>query len=119
MRRILLIILSTIIAIPLLLIVGYIIYGFSVKVYAVHLLRKAASDAEYYDYQCYETERGAYQADFYKFSACNEDFIKDWETEASDEFIFKSCSINAGLFRPVIIINTSAKCATLEYHCTL
>lgn len=87
--------------------------------YTIHILHQAVPDAYKYDYQCYETERGAYQADFYKFIECNEDFIKDWETEASDEFIFKSCSINAGLFRPVIIINTSAKCATLEYHCTL
>lgn len=110
---------SVLIAIPFVVLVGFWGASFLIDRYTIYKLHKAAPDAYQYDYQCYETENGAYQADFYKFSECNEDFIKDWETEASDEFIFKFCSINAGLFRPVIIINTSAKCATLEYHCTL
>ena len=119
MKRTLLIILSTIIAIPLLLIVGYIIYGFSVKVYAVHLLRKAAPDAEYYDYQCYEYGEGpvlSYEVHFYKFNEYNPEYTKGWEEDCTEGYKGKIRRINAPLFPDVIIINPDAKRASIEFH---
>lgn len=112
-----LIVLGVAIVIPIVLIGGYIGTSFICEKYSIMQLHKVAPDAYKYDYQCYETENGAYQADFYKFSECDEDFIKDWETDVVDDYVFKTCSISAGIYKPVLIINTTAKCATIEYHC--
>ena len=106
------------IALPIVVFGGYLGSSFFCYKYTIHKLQKAVPDAYKYDGLCYETDNGAYQADFYKFSECNEDLIKDWETEKIGDYVFKTCSINAGIYKPVLIINTTAKCATIEYHCT-
>lgn len=107
------------IALPIVVFGAFLGTAYLCDKYTVHKLHMALPDAYKYDYQCYETDNGAYQADFYKFSECNEDFIKDWETEKIGYYVFKTCSINAGIYKPVLIINTTAKCATIEYHCNL
>lgn len=116
--KISLIIICVVIAIPIILIGGYLGTSFFCYKYTIYQLHKAVPDAYKYDNQIYETDNGAYQADFYKFSECNEDFIRDWETKVTDDYTFKTCTIKVGVFRQVIVINTVAKCATVEYHCT-
>lgn len=119
MKRKLIIILSTIIAIPLVLITGYIIYGLSVKSYAVYLLRKAAPDAEYYDYQSYEYGEGhvhSYEVHFYKYNEYNPEFTKSWEEVCSEGSICKVRRINAPMFPDIIIINPEERRASIEFH---
>ena len=116
MKRTLLIILACIIAIPFLLIAGYLSYSYSVDAYARHILKKAAHDAVKFDYQSYETDKGAYDAHFYKFTQYNADYIKDWETETTTDYDFKVRHVHSGPFTCIISINPSAQLATIEYH---
>ena len=119
MKRILIILLSTIIGIPLVLITGYIIYGLAVESYAEYLLRKAAPDVEYYDHQCYEYGEGpvhSYDVHFYKFNEYNPEYTKDWEEDCTGDYKCKVRRINAPLFPDVIIINPDAKRASIEFH---
>ncbi len=101
MKRILIILLSTIIGIPLVLITGYIIYGLAVESYAEYLLRKAAPDVEYYDHQCYEYGEGpvhSYDVHFYKFNEYNPKYTKVWEEDCTGDYKRKVRRINAPLF---------------------
>ena len=116
MKRTLLIILACIVAIPFLLIAGYLSYSYSVDAYARHTLKKAAPDAVKFDYQSYETDKGAYDAHFYKFTQYNADYIKDWETETTTDYDFKVRHVHSGPFTCIISINPSAQLATIEYH---
>ena len=120
MKRKLIIILSTVIvAIPFLVIASYIIYGMSVKAYAVHLLRKAAPDAEYYDYQCYEYGEGhvhSYEVHFYKFNEYNPECTKTWEDVCSGGSMCKVRRINAPMFPDVIFIIPEERRASIEFH---
>lgn len=119
MKRKLIIILSTIIAIPFLVIACYIIYSMSVKAYAVHLLRKAAPDAEYYDYQNYEYGEGhvhSYEVYFYRFNEFNPEYTKTWEEICTGGSICKVRRINAPMFPDVIFINPEKGRASIEFH---
>ena len=116
--KIVFIVIGILIAVPFIAFGCYGVYSILTEKYAINRLHEAVPDAYKYDYQCYETENGAYQSDFYKFSECHEDFMKDWETEVYGDYVFKRCTINAGIFKPVLIVNTTANCATIEYHCT-
>jgi len=118
MKRALLIILACIIAIPFLLIAGYLSYSYSVDAYARHILKKVAPDAVKYDYQTYETDKGAYDAHFYKFTKYNADYIKDWESVPDSDYASKVRYIHSGPFTCVIIIYPSSQHATIEYHCS-
>ena len=112
------IVLGTLILIPFVLFAGYFVYAKIVDKYTIHTLHRAAPDAYKYDYQCYETLNGTYQADFYKFTEYHPEKIVEWELEESCGYVFRTCTINAGFFRPVILINPTAQCATIEYHAT-
>lgn len=116
MKRTLLIILACFIAIPFLLIAGYLFYSYSVEAYARQILKKAAPDAVKFDYQSYETDNGAYDAHFYKFTQYNDDYTKDWETETYSENDFKVKQVHSGPFTCVIMVNPTAQRATIEYH---
>jgi len=118
MKRTLLIIFTCIIAIPFLLIAGYLSYSYSVEAYARQILKKAAPDAVKFDYQTYETSNGAYDAHFYKFTEYNAEYTKDWETETTSDYDFKVRHVYSGPFTCVISINPSAQRATIEYHCS-
>ena len=98
MKRTLLIIFTCIIAIPFLLIAGYLSYSYSVGAYARQILKKAAPDAVKFDSQTYETSNGAYDAHFYKFTEYNAEYTKDWETisreyRESHNFTCEECGI--------------------------
>ena len=118
MKRTLLIILACIIAIPFLLIAGYLSYSYFVDAYAWHILKKTAPDAVKFDYQSYETENGAYDAHFYKFTQYNDDYTQDWETETNSDYDFKVRHVHSGPFTCVIMVNPTAQRATIEYHCS-
>lgn len=118
MKRTLLIILACIIAIPFLLIAGYLSYSYSVDAYARHILKKTAPDAVKFDYQSYETDNGAYDAHFYKFTQYNADYTKDWETKTYSDYDFKVRRVHSDPFTCVIIVNPTAQRATIEYHCS-
>ena len=111
-------VLGTLILIPIVLFAGYAGYSVAVDKYTIHRLHQVAPDAYKYDYQCYETLNGAYQADFYKFTEYHPEKIEDWEAEENCGYVFRTCTIDAGFLHPIIIINKSALCATIEYHCT-
>lgn len=117
MKRAPLIILACIFAIPILLIAGYLSYCYSVDAYARHILKKAAPDAVKVDYQTYETENGAYDAHFYKFTRYNADYTKDWKTESNSDYDFKVKHIHSGPFTCVISINPLEQRAIVKYHC--
>lgn len=122
MKRILIIISSVllaIIAIPIVMIVGYCVYSLAVDSYAEYLLRKAAPDAEYFDHQCYEYGEGpvhSYEVHFYKFNEYNPEYAKDWEGDSTGGNMCKIRRINAPLFPDVIVINPEAKRASIEFH---
>lgn len=116
--KIIAIVLGSLILIPIVLFAGYAGYCVAVDKYAIHIMHQAAPDAYKYDYQCYETLNGAYQADFYKFTEYHRESIEDWDSEERCGYVFRICTFNAGIFRPVIIINPTAQCATIEYHAT-
>lgn len=119
MKHNLLILFSAVITIPFLVFVGYIGYGMAVKAYTVHILKQAAPDAKWFDYQCYEYGEGpvhSYEAHFYKFSEYNPEYTQGWETEHNGDYDFRIHRIHAPLFPNVIIINPVARCATIEYH---
>jgi len=116
MKRTLPIILPCIIAIPFLLIAGYLFYSYFVEAYARQILKKAAPDAAKFDYQTYETSNGAYVAHFYKFTEYNAEYTKDWETETTTDYDFKVRHVHSGPFTCVISINPSAQLASIEYH---
>ena len=118
MKRTLLIILAYIIAIPFLLIAGYRSYSYSVDAYARHILKKTAPDAVKFDYQSYETDNGAYDALFYKFTQYNDDYTMDWEAETNSDYDFKVRHVHSGPFTCVIMVNPTAQRATIEYHCS-
>ena len=117
MKRSSLTIFACIIAIPFLLIAGYLSYSYSVDAYARHILKEAVPDAVKFDYQSYETDNGAYDAHFYKFTQYNADYTKDWDTETNSDNDFKVKHAHSGPFTCVISINPSAQRATIEYHC--
>ena len=122
MKRTLIIIFLGIIAIPFLLVVGYIGCGLVVKVYTIHILKHATPDAEWYDYQCYEYREGpvhSYEAHFYKFSAYHSEYTQGWETEYAENYDYRTRRIYALLFTNVIIINPTTRRATIEYHVRL
>ena len=110
------IVLGTLILIPIVLFAGYAGYSVAVDKYTIHRLHQVAPDAYKYDYQCYETLNGAYQADFYRFTEYHPEKIEDWEAEENCGYVFRTCTINAGFFCPVILITPTAQCATIEYH---
>lgn len=110
--------LGSLILIPIVVLVGFCGFGYAVNKYTIHKLHQAAPDAYKYDYQCYETLNGSYQADFYRFTEYHPEKIEDWEAEENCGYVFRTCTIDAGFLHPIIIINKSALCATIEYHCT-
>ena len=119
MKRTLFIIFACIIAIPFLLLAGYLACKLVVNSYAVYLLKQAVPDAEYMDYQCYEYADGpvhSYDVHFYQFTEYNPDYTKDWESDSTDENMCKVRRIHSSLFPDVIIITPSAHRATIEFH---